>query len=106
MQLSMVVTVADHHRSEKRLGRLYDKNQEACGWFKLLNKNGGDLVKPDHLLYEMEKRWCIRCNAIHWMFGEKIEFKQTVFNPNEYWYSELVEMGFFDQNPDADRPND
>ena len=96
MQLPMVVTVADHHRHERRLGRRIRNTQLACAWFRVLNKNGGDLVKPDHLLYEMEMQWCIKCNAVHWMFGEKIEFEQTELDPNEFWTSELEEMGFFE----------
>lgn len=95
-----------HHRDEKRLGRYIDRSRLSCAWFKLLNRNGGDLVKPDHLLFEMETKWCIKCNTIHWMFGEKIEFEQTEFNPNDHWTWQLEEMGFFDKALESNRPND
>ena len=61
--------------------------------------------KPQ-LLFELEMRYCISCNAKHWFVGERIEFEQTQFNPNEYWSWQLEEMGFFDKAQDTNRPND
>lgn len=93
--------MADHHRHEKRLGRVIKQSELSCAWYRVLNKKGRDLVKPDHLLFEMEMRYCIKCNVIHWFLGEKIEFVQPEFNPNDYDILELREMGYFAQFDDA-----
>jgi len=83
-----------HHRSEKRLARAkFNLTSLSCGWARVCGP-----AKPDHLLYTMEKRFCIKCNRSHWFFLEPIEFEQPELNPNEYWTLELEEMGFFDIN--------
>jgi hypothetical protein len=88
------------HRHEKRLGRvLKNLSSLSCGWFKVCKTE-----KPDHLAYEMELRYCIKCNTEHWFFLKRIEFEQTVFDPNEHWTWQLEEMGFFDKGHDTDRP--
>jgi len=90
------------HRHEKRLGRvLKNLSSLSCGWFKVCKTE-----KPDHLAYEMELRYCIKCNTEHWFFLKRIEFEQTVFDPNEHWTWQLEEMGFFDKGHDTDRPKD
>lgn len=87
-----------HHRHEKRFGVLKENLPAlSCAWAKVCGP-----VKPDHLLYEMEKRYCIKCNREHWFFLERIDFEPHVFDPNQFWTSELWEMGFFDQFTDAD----
>lgn len=93
-----------HHNHEKRLPFILDKVQFSC----MMNRAtpaDRKWEKP-HLLYHMEMRYCIKCNTRHWFLGEKIEFEQAVFNPNDYWTSELEEMGFFDKVRDTNRPND
>lgn len=90
------------HRHEKRHGRvLTSLSRLSCAWFKVCKSQ-----KPDHLLYTMEMRYCIKCNSIHWFFLEQIEFKQPVFDPNKFDHSELIEMGFFAQFDDANGDND
>ena len=87
-----------HHRSEKRHGRILTKHQLSCMWSRVCGFDvNGKAVKPDHLLYELELRFCIKCNTEHYFLGEIVEFEQTVFNPNEYLTSELFEMGYFAQ---------
>jgi hypothetical protein len=83
-----------HHRHEKRFGVLKQNlSGLSCAWAKVCGP-----VKPDHLLFEMEKRYCIKCNREHWFFLKQIQFEpQPQFDPNEYWTSELEEMGFFRQ---------
>ena len=86
------------HRSEKRLYKLKENlNSLSCGWAKVCRS-----VKPDHLLYEMEQRYCIKCNCVHWFFTKPIEFEQKKFDPNQYYISELYEMGYFDQFDDSE----
>ena len=86
-----------NHKHEKRLGVLKQNlSALSCAWAKVCGPH-----KPNHLLYKMEKRYCIKCNRSHWFFLERIDFECTKFNPNEYWHSELVEMGYFDQIRDA-----
>lgn len=104
MFVSMVVTVEGHHRSEKRLRRIWNKNQFSCIMFKATPEHRRK-EKP-HLLFDLEMRYCIKCNAKHWFLGEEIPFEQTDFDPNQYWYSELVEMGYFDRFDDALGAND
>ena len=58
------------------------------------------------LLFELTMRYCIKCNAQHWFIGNEIEFEQTEFDPNDYWISELYEMGYFAQFDDTTAPND
>lgn len=91
------------HRHEKRLGRvLKNLSSLSCGWFKVCKTE-----KPDHLAYEMEKRWCIKCNAQHWFFTKQIEIENlSGFNPDDYWTWQLEEMGFFQKEPDTNHPND
>ena len=91
-----------HHTHERRFGRVLTNNQFSCAIYRATPADRR-LEKP-HLLYQMEYRYCIKCNARHWFLGEKIEFEQAEFNPNDYWTSELVEMGFFDKVRDANRP--
>lgn len=82
----------NHHRSEKRLSSINaNLTSLSCAWAKVCGP-----CRPDHLLYTMQKRFCIKCNRSHWFFLEPIEFEQPELNPNEYWTSELEEMGFFD----------
>ena len=91
-----------HHRSERRLGRvLRDLSALSCAWSRVCKS-----VKPDHLLYEMEYKYCIKCNKTHWFFVKEIPFEQTEFNPNDHWTWQLEEMGFFDKAQDTNRPND
>ena len=86
------------HRHEKRLGVLkQDLSALSCAWAKVCGP-----MKPDHLSYEMERRYCIKCNRQHWFFTSSIEYVQPVFDPNQYWYSELVQMGFFAQFEDTE----
>lgn len=56
------------------------------------------------LLYEMELRYCIKCNSKHWFLGEKIENTDLQFNPNDYWTWQLEEMGFFNKGHDTTAP--
>jgi len=87
-----------YHRHEKRLGVLKENLPAlSCAWAKVCGP-----LKPDHLLYEMEKRYCIKCNRSHWFFLERIDFEPHVFNPNDYDILELREMGYFDQFRDSD----
>jgi len=101
MQLSMVVTVTDHHQHEKRHGRVLSRRQLGCAWFKLLGTIEDVPVKPDHLAYELTLRYCITCNAQHWFFGDRVEYIPPQFNPEDYFTTELEEMGFFAQFDDA-----
>lgn len=83
----------NHHRSEKRLARLKPNLASlSCGWARVCGP-----CKPDHLLFTMEERYCIRCNRRHWFFLERIEWEQPKFNPNDYDILELREMGYFEQ---------
>lgn len=92
------------HRNEKRLGRvLQNKNQFSCLMYKATPVNRRS-EKPQ-LLFEMEMRYCIKCNDQHWFLGERIEFEPTAFNPNEHWTWQLEQMGFFNKGHDTDRPN-
>ena len=96
------MTMTAHHRSEKRLPLILDKNQFSC----MMNRAtpvDRKWEKP-HLLFHMEMRYCIKCNTRHWFLGEKIEFEQADFDPNEYWSWQLEEMGFFDKGHDTNRP--
>lgn len=83
-----------NHRHEKRLASINaNLTSLSCAWARVCGP-----CKPDHLLYTMQKRFCIKCNRSHWFFLEPIEFEQPELNPNDYWTSELEEMGFFDTN--------
>ena len=83
----------NHHRSEKRLPRLkLNLSSLSCGWARVCGP-----CKPDHLLFTMEERYCIKCNRQHWFFLERIEWEQPNFDPSSYTVSELEEMGYFDQ---------
>ena len=92
------------HTNEKRLGRVLNKNQFSCVMYKATPADRRS-EKPQ-LLFELEMRYCIKCNDLHWFIGDRIEFEQAVFNPNEYWTWQLEEMGFFDKAQDTNRPND
>lgn len=96
--------ITNHHTSEKRLGRFLDKRQFSCMMYRATPADRRT-EKPE-LLFEMEMRYCIVCNAKHWILGEPIPFEQPVFNPNDYWISELYEMGYFAQFDDTTAPND
>ena len=74
------VVITTHHTNEKRLGRIISEAQLSCAWYRVLGKKNGEPVKPDHLLFEMEKRWCIKCNTIHWVFGERLDFAENSTN--------------------------
>lgn len=94
--MSLVVDMS-FHRHERRFGQIKQNLASlSCAWARVCGPN-----KPDHLLYTMEKRHCIICNRSHWFFLEQIPFELTKFDPNEYYYSELVEMGFFKQIDDS-----
>lgn len=85
------------HRHERRFGHLKQNlSALSCGWARVCGPN-----KPDHLLYTMEKRYCIKCNRSHWFFLEPIPFELTTFDPNQFLISELEEMGFFAQFDDS-----
>lgn len=87
-----------HHSHEKRFGVIkQDLNRLSCAWARVCGPR-----KPDHLLYEMEQRYCIKCARKHWFFLEQLQFERNDFDPNEYWHSELVEMGYFDQFHDTE----
>jgi hypothetical protein len=95
-----------HHRSEKRLGRILSKHQLSCMWHRVCGFDvNGVAIKPDHLLYELEMRFCIRCNTQHYFLGEKIEFEQTEFDPSAHFTLALEKMGYFAQFSDADGGN-
>jgi hypothetical protein len=97
VQLSLVVDVK-HHRKEKRLPSVKDNlSALSCAWAKVCGPK-----KPDHLLYSMKLRYCIKCNRQHWFFLEQLEYTPIVFNPNDYDILALQEMGYFDQFQDAD----
>jgi len=97
MQLPVVVLLTVH-RSERRLPSVVaNLNSLSCAWAKVCRDG-----KPDHLLFEMERRYCIKCNRLHWFFLKPIEFEQKKFDPNEYYTSELWEMGYFDQFDDSE----
>ena len=84
----------NHHRSEKRLAvAKLNLSSLSCGWAKVCGP-----AKPDHLLFTMQKRFCIKCNRSHWFFLEPVEFEQPELNPKLFWTSELEEMGFFDRD--------
>jgi hypothetical protein len=91
--------MSKHHTHERRFGRVLTNNQLSCAIYRATPADR-KTEKP-LLLYEMEWRYCMRCNAAHWFMGNKIELEQTEFNPNEYWISELYEMGYFAQFDDA-----
>jgi hypothetical protein len=95
----VVVTVADHHTHERRFGRVLTNNQFSCAIYRATSATL-KTVKP-LLLYEMEWRYCIKCNASHWFLGEKLEFEQPVFDPNDFETVALEKMGFFAQFADA-----
>ena len=87
----------NHHRSEKRLARLKPNlTSLSCGWARLCGPR-----KPDHLLFTMEERYCIKCNRRHWFFLERIEWEQPRFDPSLFTLAELEEMGYFDQFTDS-----
>lgn len=87
-----------HHRHEKRFGVLKQNlSALSCAWAKVCGP-----MKPDHLSFEMEKRYCIKCNRDHWFLTKFIEYVQPEFDPNQFWTSELEELGYFDQFRDAD----
>lgn len=75
--------------------------QLSCAWARVCKTE-----KPDHLSYEMESRYCIKCSREHWFFTKKIEFQPVEFDPNQFTHSELIEMGYFDQFDDAVGKND
>lgn len=86
-----------NHKHEGRLARLKDDLLAlSCAWARVCQN-----VKPDHLLFKMERRFCIKCNRSHWFFLERIDFENNEFNPNDFTYSELEQMGYFDQFDDA-----
>jgi hypothetical protein len=102
MLLFGLVTMEQHHRHEKRHGRKLNLNQLSCTIHR---------VTPEHrkmekplLLYEMELRYCIKCNSKHWFLGERIENPDPEFNPNDYWTWELEEMGFFNKGHESTAP--
>ena len=99
VQLPMVVTVADHHTHERRFGRVLTNNQLSCAIYRATPVDRK--TEQPLLLYEMEWRYCIKCNAFHWFMGKRIELEQPAFNPNDFWTSELYEMGYFDQFGDT-----
>ncbi len=83
----------NHHRSEKRLARLKPNlTSLSCGWARVCGP-----AKPDHLLFTMEERYCIKCNRRHWFFLERIEWEQPRMDPSLFTLSELEEIGYFDQ---------
>ena len=87
----------NHHRSEKRLANVnLSLTKLSCGWARICRD-----AKPEHLLYTMEKRYCIKCNRQHWFFLERIEWVQPKFDPNDFDILELREMGYFDQFYDS-----
>ena len=88
-----------YHRHEKRFGVLKQNlSALSCAWAKVCGPR-----KPDHLLYKMQRRYCVKCTREHWFFLEQLEFEPPPkFDPNDYWYSELVDMGYFDQFDDTD----
>lgn len=96
--------MATHHRHEKRLGRILNKNQFSCMMYRATPVNRRS-EKPQ-LLFELEMRYCIKCNASHWFLGEPIVFEQTEFDPNEHWTWQLEEMGFFHKAHESTAPND
>lgn len=90
------------HRHEKRHGRvLKSLSSLSCAWARICKSQ-----KPDHLLYTMEERYCIKCNRTHWFFLDRIEFEQPMIDPSQYYISELYEMGYFAQFEDANGDND
>ena len=87
----------NHHRSEKRLAHInLSLTQLSCGWARVCRD-----AKPDHLLFTMEERYCIKCNRKHWFFLERIEWEQPRMDPSMFTLSELEEIGYFDQVWDA-----
>ena len=87
----------NHHRSEKRLATAKNNlTSLSCGWARVCGPR-----KPDHLLYTMENRYCIKCNRMHWFFLEPMEFVEPKLDPRKFTTSELEEMGYFDQNHDS-----
>ena len=76
-----------NHTNEKRLGRILDKRQFSCMMYRATPVSRRS-EKPQ-LLFEMEMRYCIVCNAKHWILGEETPFEHPVFNPNVYWISEF-----------------
>ena len=102
MQLSLVVTMTDHHQHEKRHGRTLSKNRFSCAMFRMTPEN---LRKEKPLLlYDMTYRYCIKCANQHWFIGERIEPEKSDFNPNDYWTWQLEEMGFFNKGHDTTAP--
>lgn len=94
----------NHHNHERRFGRVLTNNQFSCAIYRATPADR-KWEKP-HLLYEMEMRYCIKCNSQHWFMGKKIELEQTVFNPKDFWTWQLEEMGFFDKAHESTAPND
>ena len=94
----------EHHTHERRFGRVLTNNQLSCAIYRATPADRKS-EKP-HLLYEMTWRYCIKCTAMHWFMGKKIEFVQPSFNPDEKWTWQLEQMGFFDKAHDTTAPND
>jgi len=92
-----------HHTHERRFGRVLTNNQFSCAIYRATPAERKK-EKP-HLLYQMEMRYCIKCNAQHWFLGKKLEFQDTGFNPNEHWTSELIDIGYFDQFDESNGAN-
>jgi hypothetical protein len=87
----------NHHRSERRLANInLSLTKLSCGWARICRD-----AKPDHLLYKMEKRFCIKCARSHWFFLEALEFEQPRLDPSKLSLSELEEIGYFEQIDDT-----
>ena len=91
-----------HHQHEKRHGRRLSTNQFSCAIYRTTPADR-KMEKP-LLHYEMEMRYCIRCNAQHWFLGERLDPEVSAFNPNDYWTWQLEEMGFFNKGQDTTAP--
>jgi hypothetical protein len=87
-----------NHKHEKRLGVLKQNlSALSCAWARVCGPQ-----KPNHLLFKMKKRYCIKCNRSHWFFLERIDFEANNFDSGQFTVSELEEMGYFDQFQDAE----
>ena len=63
-------------RRTTKLGvNLFNKLGPLCEYTQLLRKTAW--TEPLHLVHEMEIRYCVRCNGLHWYVTELIEEEES-----------------------------
>lgn len=58
-------------RTTKLSVNLFNKLGPLCEYTQLLRKT--EWTTPLHLVHEMELKWCIKCNGIHWFIVELLD---------------------------------